>query len=125
MRSHKSVLGNWCVFSLAIIFLALSCSAIPASAQSSGAILGVVKDASGGTVPDAKITVTNVDTNDVRMATTVEDGAFRIPALRAGHYSIRIEKDGFKTVTQASLNLDVAQELVINPSLEVGTSVEV
>jgi hypothetical protein len=115
---------NWCVFLLASSLLVLFWSVIPASAQSSGVILGVVKDIPGGTVPGATVTVTNVDTNEVRTATTLDDGAFRVPALRTGHYSVRVEKDGFKTVTQSSLNLDVAQELVLNPTLDIGTSVE-
>jgi hypothetical protein len=96
--------------------------ACPASAQEAGTILGVVRDASGGTVPDARITITNMDTSEMRTATSRDDGAFRAPGLRPGHYSVRIEKDGFKTSTQTALTLDVAQELVVNPTMEVGSS---
>ena len=40
----------------------------PSSAQSTGTILGTVKDSSGGVVPQAKVTLVNTDTNDTRTA---------------------------------------------------------
>jgi hypothetical protein len=124
MKGKKWINGVCCaVLSLAAL-LVLSVIAVPASAQQAGTILGVVKDTSGGTVPQAKVTITNTDTNDMRDVTTGDDGAFRVPGLRPGHYSVKIEKDGFKTSTESALNLDVAQELVVNPALEVGASTQ-
>jgi hypothetical protein len=96
----------------------------PMFAQQAGTILGVVKDTSGGTVPGAKITVTNTDTSEARTSTTGDDGAYRVPGLMPGHYTVRIEKDGFKTSNQTALNLDVAQELVVNPTMDVGSATQ-
>ncbi len=107
------------VTSILFVLLTMAC---PAAAQEAGTILGVVRDASGGTVPDARITITNVDTSEMRTAATGDDGAFRVPALRPGHYSVKVEKDGFKTATQTALTLNVAQELVVNPTLQVGAA---
>jgi hypothetical protein len=99
-------------------------AAVPTFSQSSGTILGVVKDTSGGTVPEAKVTIVNTETTQSRTVTTSDDGAFRVPALPVGHYNVRIEKEGFKTQTQQGLVLDVAQELVVTASLQVGTSAQ-
>ena len=105
--------------------LILLLATVSASAQvSNGAILGTVKDPSGAAVPNAKITVTNTDTNESRDIVAGEDGAFRVPALRAGNYSLKVEAQGFKTVMQAGLVLEVAQELVVNPTLEVGSTTQ-
>ena len=104
--------------------LILGWMAVPASAQESGSILGTVRDASGGTVPAAKITVTNADTNETRTANTGDDGAYRVPGLKPGNYTLKAEKDGFKTVTQMSLVLNVASEIVVNPTMEVGSSTQ-
>jgi hypothetical protein len=104
------------------VLIVLSLLACPASAQEAGTILGVVRDASGGTVPDARITITNVDTSEMRTAATGDDGAFRVPGLRPGHYSVKVEKDGFKTSNQTSLTLNVAQELVLSPLMQVGSA---
>ena len=83
---------------------------------------GVVKDSSGAAVPDSSITVTDIDTNEVRSTVTGNDGSFRIPALQPGHYTIRVEKNGFKTASETGLTLDVAQQLVVNLTLEVGAT---
>src|SRR6266853_3256820 len=90
------------------VLFVLSLMPCPASAQEAGTILGVVRDASGGTVPDARITITNADTNEMRTVATGDDGAFRVPGLRPGRYSMKVEKDGFKTSNQTSLTLNVA-----------------
>src|SRR5580692_9582627 len=80
------------------LLLLLACG--PASGQvSNGAILGTVKDPSGAAVPNAKLTVTNTDTNEIRNVTAAEDGSYRVPALRAGNYAVKVEAQGFKTVT--------------------------
>jgi hypothetical protein len=92
----------------ASVLVVVSLMTCPASAQEAGTILGVVKDASGGTVPEARITVTSTDTSETRTAASSDDGAFRVPGLRPGHYSVRVEKDAFKTSTQAALTLDLA-----------------
>lgn len=96
----------------------------PLLAQTSSTILGVVRDSSGGVVAGAAITVVNVETGQPRTATSAGDGAYRVPALQAGHYSVKIEKSGFKTVTEQNLVLDVAEEVTVNASLEVGASTQ-
>jgi hypothetical protein len=113
----------WAGFLAIALFVGLM--AIPASAQESGSILGTVRDSSGGTVPGAKVTITNTDTSDSRTVTTADDGAYRSSGLRPGVYTLKVEKDGFKTVTQTALSLNVAAELVVNPMLEVGSATQV
>ena len=108
-----------------IAAIALLLAAAPMLAQlPTGTILGVVKDSSGATVPDAQVSVTNTDTNDVRSTTTGSDGAFRVSALQPGHYSVKVEKSGFKTLTQTGITLDVATQIAVNASLEVGSSTQ-
>jgi len=87
-----------------------------------GTILGVVKDASGAVIPGATVTIRNVETDLTRTITTGAEGAFRVPELPVGHYTVKFEKTGFKTQTQTSITLEVAQELAVNSSLDVGTS---
>ena len=114
----------WVSRVLAVMFLTLLFMAVSASAQESGTILGVVKDSSGGVVPNAKITATNTDTTEVRTATTGDDGAYRFPGLRPGHYTVRVEAQGFQTKAETGLTLDVAGQLVTNVALQVGSSTQ-
>src|SRR6202165_4971843 len=122
--TRKTFRGLCCALLGAGALFCLSFMASPASGEEAGTILGVVRDASGGAVPEARIMITNVDTSEKRSVATGDDVAFRVPGLRPGHYSVRVEKDGFKTATQTALTLDVGSELNLSPSLEVGSSTQ-
>src|SRR3977135_1514884 len=85
------------VFALLAPFLML---ATTASGQSDrGAIVGTVTDPNGAVVSDAKVTVTNLDSGEVREVKTTSDGAFTVPELKAAPYRLTVEATGFKTAT--------------------------
>src|SRR3954464_812065 len=60
-----------------------------------GSMVGTVTDASGASVPDATVTVTNTSTNESRTAQTNSDGAYTISTVPAGIYAVTIDKTGF------------------------------
>jgi hypothetical protein len=120
--ANGSYRGFACVVAMVLLLLLVP---KPSLAQGVSVILGTVKDLSGGSEPQAKVTVVNTDTNDTRTVTTGDDGSFRFPALVPGNYSLRVEKGGFKTETKTGLTLEVAQEMVVNSVLEVGAETQV
>ncbi|WP_348261867.1 carboxypeptidase regulatory-like domain-containing protein [Telmatobacter sp. DSM 110680] len=81
-----------------------------------GTLLGTVTDSSGATVPGAKVTATEAQTNAVHEAVTNESGNFSFPDLQPGTYSVNAEAKGFKRVTQEKI------ELLSNSSLRVDLS---
>jgi hypothetical protein len=89
-----------------------------------GTILGVVKDTTGGVVPNATVTVENIETGFTRTLMTGDDGAYRFPALAVGHYAVKAERVGFKTEIREGLTLEVTQEAVVNFTLTVGRTQE-
>jgi len=93
----------------------------PSAAQTpTGTIQGVAQDASGALVPDVKIRVININTNEVRELRTDSAGRYVQPHLLPGTYAITAEKTGFQTVRQDNIKLDVGQNRTINLFLEVG-----
>ncbi|HLB89229.1 MAG TPA: TonB-dependent receptor [Terriglobales bacterium] len=100
--------------------LLLTTALTAAAQQNTGTILGIVKDSSGAVVPGASILILNEETSLTRTVTTGENGAFRAPALPVGRYTVRVELAGFRPQAQRGLILEVAQELVVSPTLEVG-----
>ena len=81
--------------------IAMLATASLAEAQiTRGALVGTVRDASGGMVPGVTVTVTNVDTNAARVAVTDEQGAYRIGALEPGRYKVATELSGFAPYEQ-------------------------
>ena len=79
---------------------------LPLHAQTpSGEISGVVTDVSGSVLPGVKVTVTNVATNGVREVTTNESGVYLVPALQPGIYTLKAERQGFRTVERANIEV--------------------
>jgi hypothetical protein len=99
MMAYLRCRGGFALRLFGIAFVsALILSLLPVAgfAQSTSTILGVVKDSSGGVVPGATVSVRNTDTSLTRTVTSGDDGAWRVPALLAGHYEVKVEKMDFK-----------------------------
>ncbi|MGO8792443.1 MAG: carboxypeptidase-like regulatory domain-containing protein [Terriglobia bacterium] len=65
-----------------------------------GTIQGRITDPSGGTVPGATITATNVSTNVLTKATSNPEGNYMIQFLDEGDYSVAVEQPGFKQLVR-------------------------
>ena len=89
------------VCSRRVIYIALMAvlAAVIAFGQSDlGSISGFVKDPSGSTIPNAKITVKN-ESGLERQATTNESGYYIVTRSPPGTYSVSVEA-GFQEVRQ-------------------------
>ena len=87
----------------------------------SGTIEGIVLDASGAVVPNARITLTNTDRNQlVRTLLADANGVYSAPILPIGTYSAKAEAAGFKTNLRLDIALNVKDVLKINFTMEVG-----
>ena len=64
-------------------------------------LTGAVTDASGAAVPGASVTVTNVAAGSTRAISSSETGFYTAALLPPGKYSVRIEKEGSRAVTQS------------------------
>ena len=86
----------------------------PAAAQSIfGAIVGTVTDATGAVIPGAKVTATNIRTNEKRGFTTNEFGTYELNNLFPGTYLLEAERAGFVKYRQENV------ELVANQNIRV------
>jgi len=100
-----------------------SASLLPAQ-NGTGSIVGHVKDQVGASVVGARVSVTNLDTHDVRAATTNEAGDYTIPVLQPGHYEVEVTDNGFKSEKTSGIVLAVDQTIRVETSLTVGTATE-
>ena len=106
------------------VFAALALLPIAAFAQTLGGISGEVRDPSGALVPGVKITLTNVATNAARTTETNEAGFYAFPALQPGAYTIRAEKQGFRTFVRSGLEVQVQLNTRVDIELQVGAVTE-
>jgi hypothetical protein len=82
-------------------------------------ITGTVVDQGKAVLPGVTVTVVNEATGLQRVGVTSGDGRFVIPTLVPGTYTIRVELQGFQTLTQTGIVLNVGQELALNLTLAV------
>jgi hypothetical protein len=85
-----------------------------------GAITGTVRDQSGGVVPEAKVTVTNVSSGEVRHTTSGSEGSFHLPELKAATYKLFVEAQGFKSATIDEIQVGVQTTRRAEVTLEPG-----
>src|SRR5213596_1895693 len=95
-----------------------------AMAQFSSAIQGTVADVSHGTIPDAKVTIRYEATGVVREASTNAEGVYRVSSLGPGAYTITVEKAGFSTKEQTSVQLALNEVGRVDVTLTVGSVTE-
>lgn len=77
-------------------------------------IKGIVKDAGGSAVPNAKVTVLNLDTNTIKVAETDINGNYIIPELNVGRYRISVNAAGFSNPSDTEIRVKAGQEIVRN-----------
>jgi hypothetical protein len=99
--------GKMFTWRIVPLVAALFLSSVPLSfAQAvNGTLVGTVSDSSGATVANAKVTATESATHVVHETTSNESGNYTLPDLQPGSYSITVIATGFKTVTQANVDL--------------------
>ena len=87
-------------------------------------LLGTVSDSSGAIVPNAKITLTEVNTGTVRSGQTNESGNYTFPDTPPGQYSITVEVSGFKKEMRKDITLTVNSSTRIDVQLQPGNVTE-
>ena len=110
--------------SIAMLAFGLIFSSSTLWPQTAAEFGGTVRDASGGLVPGVSVAVTKVDTHSIRNAVTNDAGFFVVPLLPPGEYQVRLSKEGFKSVTENGIILQVNEQARQDFTLDVGQVVE-
>ena len=113
--------GLWAVaFVAGIIALIVSGNGLVFGQEFSATMSGVVHDVNGGLVPGVGVTAKHTESGLTRTVVTNETGSYRMPALPVGEYEVTAELSGFKQQVRRGVTLVVAQEAVVNLTLDVG-----
>lgn len=96
-----------------------------ALAQSTTAdILGNITDPSGASVPGVTVTLTNLDTQDVRTIKTGESGAYTFTNLNPGRYKLLVQGSGFQTLDVPETLVSAGDRRRLDEKLTIGGSSE-
>jgi hypothetical protein len=106
---------------LALILIV--CTALVFGQSDLGSISGYVKDPTGATIPNVKVTVRNSSGLE-RSATTNESGFYTITNIPPSMYSVVVEAPGFKKYESKDNKLDPSASLALDATLTVGSATE-
>jgi hypothetical protein len=109
---------------ISLLILTLSPSLFAHAQQTTGSIVGTVKDQAGAVVNAATAKATNVETGFSRSAPTNGYGEYRIDYLPVGKYTVELEAAGFRRFVQENIVLNVDQTQTVEITLTVGASTE-
>ena len=91
-----------------ILAAALVFASLPASAPTiTGTITGIVKDASGGVLPGATVTMTQLETNRQETAVSDAEGRYASGPLPLGTYRLEASLTGFKSAMRSGVTLTI------------------
>jgi hypothetical protein len=105
-----------------LLAVLLAIAGIVAAQTGEAEIEGAVMDASGASVPNAQVTLTNTETGVSRMITTGADGRYRFSPVPPGTYNIEVKAASFAPETIEHLNINLGMHVNQDVSLKVGTS---
>jgi Carboxypeptidase regulatory-like domain len=121
MRPRKWL--PWCVFAA----MSLAATAVPASAQiTTGNVSGTVRDAQGGVVPGATVTlIDEARGTKVAPATTDSTGSYVFPNVTAATYTVEVTMSGFKTAQRKGVPVSGGDRVSVPAiTLEIGGQTE-
>ena len=104
----------------ACLLLTFGCLCVFAQ-QDAGGLLVSVRDPKGAVVPDARVAVTNVDTNQTTEGITIEAGDFTASPLRPGRYRATVKREGFQTAISEVVSVGAQQTPRVEITLVVGS----
>jgi len=88
-------------------------------------IVGTVTDATGAVIPNASITLLNLDTHAVRTDTSSSSGDYQFTLLPVGRYSVTVKTTGFKTSVTPVLAVEAGDRARNDVHMQTGGQTDV
>jgi carboxypeptidase family protein/TonB-dependent receptor-like protein len=89
-----------------------------------GTLNGTILDSTGALIPGATVVALNSETGIENRTSTTSAGAYTLPYLPSGTYTIRVSSPGFRTINQENIILRVGQVMTVNITMELGAVAE-
>lgn len=108
-------------FRLILCAFFLTNLALFAQLASNTSLVGNVSDAGGAAISGAQVTALNQGTGETLNTSTTEAGYYEFQFLKAGVYTVTVQKQGFSTATTKDIQLSANQTVRTNVTLQVGS----
>lgn len=108
----------------ALTLLSVCFAITSALAQYRAAIQGVITDPQGAVVLGATVNLTNKETGRTLTTTSNDAAVYNFQALSPSHYSMTVERSGFKKNSLGDLTVLAEQSNSVNVELQFGQTTE-
>ena len=117
---HPALVRNALLMWLAAFTLFAGLRGAQAQLNETGTITGRVTDATGAVIPNADVSITNVDTGIVTAVKTNGSGEFSEAGLNVGHYTVMVAMQGFSSFRKENFYLAPTSVYSLNAELKAG-----
>ncbi|MCX6602084.1 MAG: TonB-dependent receptor [Acidobacteria bacterium] len=83
-------------------------------------ITGSLKDPSNAVIPNASLTISNLDSGVSVPAQSNDAGLYRVSGLIPGSYKIEVVAQGFQKLVRTGITVQISQTLQVDLTLQVG-----
>jgi len=110
-------------FSAALLLFA-GCTVSCLAQFETAAVLGTVRDPSRSVIPNAKVTLRNVDTGVTATARTDATGNFEFLTVKIGDYRVSVEAVGFAPLTTEPFNVAINARQRVDLTMQIGPTTQ-
>ena len=114
--------ANFSLIPVLIALLVLAVCSARGYAQYAASLQGTVADPTGAVIPEAKVTLTDKETNRTLTAQSNGSGSYTIGALEPSSYKVEVSRTGFKNKVVDNVRILANQPNSLNVTLEVGAT---
>ncbi len=107
------LISKWFVLCAMVTAISLPSATYVMAQMDQGVITGIVQDETGAVVRNVQVTLTDTDTGTTFETTTNDRGFYVFPPAKVGNYKITASSNGFRTLTQDNIHLNVQDRLNI------------
>ncbi|MGA1983343.1 MAG: carboxypeptidase regulatory-like domain-containing protein [Acidobacteriaceae bacterium] len=104
------------------LLLAFGLAAATARAQNGGSVFGTIGDSTGAVLPGATATLTDPEHGFTRKVTSNSSGAYLLPDIPIGTYTLTVEAPKFQTSVDQGIIVDANQNVKMDIKLSLGAA---
>ncbi len=106
----------------------LSCTPLSLTAAAwgivSGSVTGIVRDPSGSVLPDARVSVRELNTGITHQTHTNTRGYLTFPVLPVGRYELEVQAPGFEAYRRKDIAVDTGAALTLDADLQIEGAIQ-
>jgi len=112
------------IITFCAVLVGLAAATVSFGQFETATVLGTATDPRAGIIPNARVSLANLDTGTMQSTLTDASGNYQFLEVRVGRYLVTAEAPGFKKLATAEFRVDVGARQRVDVKLQVGDVAE-